>query len=447
MNSLNTTYNPLLKYHKLSLKTRALTQGENIVKPCVILVAIILISTPFVFVFSKLIILACCKCQTVSTSINALMLNNSTTSQHALKSNETISPPAALCGKRIVGYFAEFENSGLTRRHLQMVTHIIYLFARPTNGVMTLDGERTRRKFQEMRSKAREVSSTVKVMISVGGHDHSGAFSAIMSNEASRSVFIKSIVSFVKNEDIDGIEIFWMWPKHRDVNNYSIFIQDLRNEFTELQKRTNRKNEYIISLLVPKKSYWSFDFEDFLKFVDFFNIYSTQFREKQVGPDSPLYGGEGRNIDETMKYYTCKTGQPSKFNIFVSFHGTFWKDAELPLRNDFDDIFKDKNLTKGAFAVRWRELLQQKWNLEDIKFHNLTKTSYIWIPGPPTWFMTLEDKRSLREKTKYVADYNIGGITMWTIDQDDDDHTLLKVVSSAELCTGKEKNEINYKCD
>ncbi|CAA91148.1 GH18 domain-containing protein [Caenorhabditis elegans] len=453
----NSTNAPLLENQQITRRISCLIQWKHLIKPCLILIAILVFSAPVAYSLSELIMVARHKSETVSNLIKIFIPSSkklSTTTKtnsppkHLIQeSHQTISPPAAFCGKRIVGYFAEFENAGLSRKQLHMLTHIIYLFARPTNGVITLDGEQTRRKFEEMKSKAREASSTLKVMISVGGHDYYKEYSRLVSNETSRNVFVKSIVSFFKKNDIDGIEIFWTRPKYEDIKSYSSFIQELRSAFTELQKRWNRKNEYIISLIVPKEKHWSFDLKDFSKFVDFFNIYSTQFREKQVGPDSPLYGGEGRNIDETMKYYICKTGQPSKFNIMVSFHGTFWEGAELPLRDYSDDIWKEKNVARGPFAVRWRHLRQRNWNLTDIKFHNLTKTSYIWIPGPPTWFLTLEDEKSLREKNRYVADHNIGGITMWTIDQDDDDHTLLKVVSSAELCTGDEKNTIKYTCE
>ncbi|CAA91147.1 GH18 domain-containing protein [Caenorhabditis elegans] len=452
---LNSTSVPLLRNQNITQKNNR--QWKNFIKHCYILITILVLSAPIAFSLSKLIMVARHKSPTVSNLIRVFIpsskklkttteKNLPTTKQLFKYSTETIFPPAALCGKRIVGYFAEFENTALTRKQLQMLTHIIYLFAIPKNGNMTFGGERSRRKFEEMKNEARKANSTLKVMISIGGQSNSRSFSRLVSNETSRNVFVNSIVSFVQKYDIDGIEIFWTWPKYEDANNYLIFIQELRYAFIELQKKLNRKEDYVISIIVNCYDNQLSNLMGFSKFVDFFNIYSIHYQSRQVGPSSPLYGGGSRNIDETMKYYICRTGQPSKFNMMVLFHGTFWKGAELPLRNDSDDIFKDQNSAKGGFAVRWRELLQQKWDMSNIKFHNLTKTSYMWIPGS-SLFLTLEDEQSLRVKNRYVADHNIGGITMWTIDQDDGDHTLLKVVSSAELCTGDEKNTIKFKCE
>ncbi|CAA90145.2 GH18 domain-containing protein [Caenorhabditis elegans] len=454
----NSTSVPLLRNQNLIPNRRQPTQWKHLAKPCLILIAILVLSAPVAYSLSELIMVARHKSPAVSNLIELLIpssktsrtttkTNDSTMTKLVQKSDENFSPPAAFCGKRIVGYFAEFENTALTRKQLRMLTHIVFLFAFPKNGTITFGGESSSQKFEEMRRNVRKASSTLKVMISIGGQYNSGEFSGLVSNETSRNLFVNSIATFVRDYDIDGVDIFWTWPKHSDENNYLMFIRELRYAFTELQKKLNRKETFVISLVISRNVNHLSKLVEFSNFVDFINIYSFNSYLYQVGPDSPLYGGGSRNVDEIMKYYICKTGQPSKFNIIVSFHATYWEGAELPLRDDSDDIFKDQNSAKGGFAVRWRELLQQKWDMSNIKFHNLTKTSYMWIPGPPTRFMTLEDEKSLREKNRYVADHNIGGITMWTIDQDDGDHTLLKVVSSAELCTGDRRNEIKYKCD
>ncbi|CAA91149.1 GH18 domain-containing protein [Caenorhabditis elegans] len=455
---LNSTSIPLLRIQNITRKTNRFAQWKNLINPCLILIAILVISAPVAFSLSELIMVARHKSETVSNLINMLIpssqtsrttmkTNNSPTTKLVQKSNEKVSPPAASCGKRIVGYFAEFENSPLSKKQLQMLTHIIYLFAIPKNGSLTFRDESSRRKFVAMKNEARKESSTLKVMISIGGQYSSGEFSGLVSKETSRNLFTNSIVSFVQNYDIDGVDIFWTWPKYSDENNYLMFIRELRYAFTELQKKLNRKETFVISLVISRNVNHLSNLVEFSNFVDFLNIYLFNSFLNQIGPDSPLYGGGSRIVDENMKYYICKSGQPSKFNIIVSFHATYWNGAELPLRDDSDDIWKDNNSGRLPIALPRRQLRQYNWNLTDIKFHNLTKTSYIWIPGPPTRFMTLEEERSLREKNRYVADHNIGGITMWTIDQDDDDHTLLKVVSSAELCTGDEKNTIKYKCE
>ncbi|UMM16247.1 hypothetical protein L5515_013343 [Caenorhabditis briggsae] len=384
----------------------------------------------------------------------------STTTSRQLSSSTTSSkkdsklPPAASCGKRVVGYFTEWENADLREEQLGKLTHVIYLFATvQDDGSIKLDNKRTEKRFLDLKDKAHSVRSDLKMMIGVGGHATSYRFSSIVSDDGKRKILIDSIVSFIDEQDLDGVDIFWIWSYEDDKLHYSKFLRELRKALNILKsfEKKKRAEDYLISLIIPPKIATlaeGYDINEILKSVDFLNVltYDYYFNGDRVGPHSPIYGGTRGNIDETMKYLTCKTRQPSKINMAVPFYGTFWRNASLPLLDDSDEIWKDKGNAAGPFAVRWRELVTNGWDKSTTRFHEKSKTSYIWI-SETKHFLTFENERSLAEKAKYVKEHQLGGILIWAIDQDDDQNTLLNAVSSADICSQKEKEYINYICD
>lgn len=47
---------------------------------------------------------------------------------------------------------------------------------------------------------------------------------------------------------------------------------------------------------------------------------------------------------------------------------------------------------------------------------------------------------------EYAEEKNIGGLMIWAVEQDDDDLTLLDIVSGASLCDQTDPKKINFKC-
>ncbi|PIC44107.1 hypothetical protein B9Z55_004591 [Caenorhabditis nigoni] len=345
-------------------------------------------------------------------------------------------PLNASCRKRVIGYFTEWENADLREEQLGKLTHVIFLFATvQESAIIKLDNYRTETRFLDLKDKAHSVRSDLKMMIGVGGISYSYRFPPIVLDDGKRKILVESITSFIDEHDLDGVEIFWVWSYEKVKLHYSKFIRELRESLNNLKTSKKRTEDYLISIIVPPKIATisgGYYINEILESVDFLNVltYDYYFNGDQVGPHSPIYGGTRGNIDETMKYLAHQTSQPSKLNMAVPFYGTFWSNASLPLLDDSDEIWKEKGDAAGPFAVRWRELVPNSWNMSTTKFHEKSKTSYIWIPETKH-FLTFENERSLAEKAKYVKEHQLGGILIWAIDQDDDDSTLLNVVSSA----------------
>lgn len=55
-----------------------------------------------------------------------------------------------------------------------------------------------------------------------------------------------------------------------------------------------------------------------------------------------------------------------------------------------------------------------------------------------------ESPESIRFKIEFALKSNLGGLMVWAIDQDDNEHTMINQISQANLCTND--NSVNFKC-
>ncbi|CAL2033239.1 unnamed protein product [Caenorhabditis brenneri] len=361
-------------------------------------------------------------------------------------------PSVASCGKRIVGYYTEWESLEITSKQLRKLTHVIFLFvAIYEDGSARFWNDHGEDRFLEMKKAAAELKNGLKVMIGVGGYMVSPRFGPIVADKEKRKKLINDTIAIIDEHNLDGVEVFWFHPAASEKRDYVKLIKELREGLSILEQTKKRDEPYILSIVAPKVTAQlkdGYDLDKLLEYVDFIDVLTydyfnvpTSWGKRKLGPTAPLYGGNERNVDETMKYLVCKTGKPERINMAVSFYGNVWINVKNPIRGN--DIWRDTTTNHGA--VRWKELEKSGFNKSDALWHEKSKSSYIYLPESKT-FMGFENERSLKEKIKYNRKRNLGGFVIWAIDQDDKDYTLLNVVTSAELCSSDTTDIVKYDC-
>ncbi|EGT34306.1 hypothetical protein CAEBREN_24459 [Caenorhabditis brenneri] len=266
-------------------------------------------------------------------------------------------------------------------------------------------------------------------------------------------VWIDSISSFILENHLDGVELYYRWPKSKeDKDNYVFLARELRYKLQSIERITRRQTPYIISVLASPFN-WNAKGEslifDLSPSVDFFNVETENFNAPwhgtgQASPFSPLYSSNQESIDFTMKAYVCTTKLPNRFNFIVPFRGAFWKNVERPSKDD--EHYKSVGMKNDSEEwVAWREF-KKGWNISSAIWDDVSRTPYILDLINRT-LLTFENERSLREKMEYVVSKNLGGITIDRVDWDDDSNTLLNALTSVDVCSGPKfkNNEINYK--
>ncbi|EGT34398.1 hypothetical protein CAEBREN_11397 [Caenorhabditis brenneri] len=328
---------------------------------------------------------------------------------------------------RIVGFYEGSGTNEIRESQLGKLTHVIYSsLDMSSKGNIHFRNYDMRRKFLNLVELARKVNPELKVMISI--FDQYSNFGLLAEEEERRKNFAENIASFILTHDIDGVDIFWRWPSENKCReSYVLLLSEIRRKLTEIQT-ASRKTSYLLSVVMPSFD-WPYykdtiDLNGILNYVDFINVRTINYYGFGV------INGEYSNVDWTMKYCSNNTGKPGMLNMGVPFFGAYWKNVEGPIDIKEEMWFTAKSKTEGEHAYEgdylpWRNMEDNGWNLTKAVWHQETRCPFIWDPTEKK-FLGFENQRSLNEKLKYAVDNNLGGITIWSVEMDDDQDNLLK---------------------
>ncbi|CAF0812441.1 unnamed protein product [Adineta steineri] len=393
-------------------------------------------------------------------------------------------PQAANCGKRIIGYYPSWGTGKVSAKHIRRLTHIIYAFFEVDSSGQVFLGSADRthsadvqkdtdiaKKRLEHLLKYKQTYTEQKYMFAVGGWENSQYFSSIAQSPDKRLRFIASSLKLIDEYDLDGIDIDWEHPVtggavegiKEDKQNYVLFMKEIRQA---LDQHGGNERKYLLSF-ASAAGQWTldpgYDLPGLLKYADFVNIMTYDFfgawESKwgaYTGPPAPLYFGmpprfSGKtNVDWTIKYYMCKTNQPHQINMGVPFYGRYWKNVPSEPIDPTDGMWHKANAVNGKFEggyAPWNEI-KNSWLTNPAykqQNHEKSKSSYAYNAQEGI-FLGFESPESLQDKAKYAVDKNVGGLMIWAIDQDDDDLTMMNIVSAAPLCQNTDPKATFYKC-
>lgn len=133
---------------------------------------------------------------------------------------------------KVLAYYSESrEIDSIELAKFKMVTHIHYAFAYP-NADGTLKAIAKPANFQKMKKLAKE--NGVKFAVSIAGVSaaEKANYELIVTDPTLRSKFIKNIVAFAVNNDLDGIDIDWEYPTYDKGQHitYEAFMKELSTE-------------------------------------------------------------------------------------------------------------------------------------------------------------------------------------------------------------------------
>lgn len=167
---------------------------------------------------------------------------------------------------KIVAYFPSYQNpDSVDVTKYKMITHLYYAFLNPTasGGLSTLSQPA---RFSKVISDAR--SRGVKVGISVSGA--SDIFVMLAANAASRTSLVKNVLAFVKQYNLDGVDLDWEYPRTTDGSDatYTLLVK-------EMSDTLHNNNKYLSAAVTPAVYAGSvrdgFRAENFA-YLDFLNI-------------------------------------------------------------------------------------------------------------------------------------------------------------------------------
>lgn len=306
---------------------------------------------------------------------------------------------------------------------------INYAFANIKDGEVVAGFAHDAENFALLNSLKRE-NPSLTIVVSVGGWAWSGNFSDMAATRKGRHRFVESSVRFVKQHNLDGLDIDWEYPgmkgmtdhfRPEDKQNYTHLLKELRKRFDKEGKKMHR--HLVTSIATGASTGWieHTEMAKVQRYVDTVNLMTYDFygpdSDKTTGHHSPLFvnPADPKKIssDRSVQEY-LKAGVPAeKICLGVPFYGKAWagvgeadhglfQAAESPAPHVYLPYSKVSELLANGYSRYWDPI---------------ASVPYLYDSGS-RMFVTYEDTESLAKKSEYVLSHHLAGVMFWEYTND-----------------------------
>ncbi|WP_167618311.1 glycoside hydrolase family 18 protein [Maribellus sediminis] len=349
----------------------------------------------------------------------------------------------------VVAYVAGYRDFDFSTIDVSGITHINYAFGNIRDGeavfdTTKIDGKNLTPddlvKLNGLKSK----NPDLKILVSIGGWSWSGGFSDAALTESSRKRFAESCARFVKDYQLDGIDLDWEYPNqvgagniHRpeDVHNFTLMLKAVREELDNLTVESDGEKHYLLSIATgADKAYVdNTELGKLGEYLDFLNIMTYDFYNglhHVNGHHSNLNPSAQPDLDmnsvvNAVDLHT-KAGFPvERINLGIPFYGRIWKGVEA----DGNQILFNKAETVGM-GIDYVDFFQNiNANGYTRYWDDTAKAPYLWNPEKKE-FISYEDEESIAYKIDYLKKRGLAGIMFWEYSADHDKVLLNAALSN-----------------
>ena len=334
------------------------------------------------------------------------------------------------------------RGAALTPDHVDAsrLTRINYAFSNIEGGRMVLGAPVDAQNFAVLR-KLRYSNPDLTVLISVGGWLWSTNFSEMALTAESRRVFEDSVMQFLTQYDLDGLDIDWEYPgmpgaghpfRPEDKQNFTSLLKELRERFDAVGRRSGKRLYLTVAMGASDDVIANTEMNKVQKYVDTVNLMAYDYyepgSESITGNHAPLLlnPADPKKVSaaDSIRAYE-KAGVPAeKILLGVPFYGHEW--GEVPDRNH--GLFQTGKPIPAAYApfnVIEATMLGHGYTRY---WDEKAQVPYLYSAEKHI-FVSYEDPESLKEKCKYVRDHKLGGVMFWEY-FGDSGGTLLQTIKS-----------------
>lgn len=304
---------------------------------------------------------------------------------------------------------------------LQNLTHLIYCFAGPRadGSISTETGS-----YHNPSLVTRVHAANKKFILMMGGGLQSGGYHAMASTQATRTIFINTLVDWCRTYGYDGVNIDWEYPgdnnRTEDRANLTALVTEMRAAFTAAQAQLGKYLE--ISIDVHSSLYYAtwVDFATLKNYVDWFGLMSYDYAGDwsysiHAAHNAPLYCGPPEicdrylSVDTGVKNLTEQLGiPPSQIVMGVAFYGREFYNSALY-----------QTPREGGGGIPYYDVKPQIGNGWTRYWDDQSKVPYL-LKNSGSGFISYDDEQSLTEKANYIKQNELLGAMAWEITQDVD---------------------------
>ncbi|KAJ2716642.1 hypothetical protein H4R19_000533 [Coemansia spiralis] len=358
----------------------------------------------------------------------------------------------------ILGYYPSWKRAKMDGVDFSKYTHVNVGFSIPSSdGTFTFEDDWA---LEAISSQIR--AGGAKVLMSVGGWTGSNYFSDILKNSAARSQLLASMTDYVRNNNLDGIDIDWEYPGRQgntcnaydaqnDAANFLAFLGDLRQRFDAMFGARNK----LITLAVRVEPFDQTggpmrDVSEFARYVDYASIMAYDINgawNPETGPNAPFNfeGGKGTPLSfvSAIDAWTSAGWPANQLVAGLGFYGratvtqqNMIRDSanqyqpqlhDVPLGDQEDAPWFDACAGSTANSGMWQwKNLRLQGVLADPhtaaapwvrQWDSVSQTP--WLFNPTTqMFLSYDDPDSIKIKAGYAASRGLAGVMVWSANMD-----------------------------
>ena len=313
----------------------------------------------------------------------------------------------------------------------RQMTHIVYCFGHLDGSRLKIGSARdtlTIHKMVAMKQK----NPALKVLLSLGGWGGCEPCSDVFATEKGRSEFAQSVKELNAFFKADGIDLDWEYPAVPGYPGHKYTPED-KPAFTELVKtlrKTLGKDQVITFAAGGFQRFLdeAVDWKEVMPQINYVNLMSYDLVSgfsKTTGHHTALYSNpkQKESTDNAVQELIKRGVDPQKIIIGAAFYARIWE--AVPSENN--GLYQAGTFKMSQAFRRFPENLSPAAGYQ-FYWDDVTKASYAYHPEKKL-FATFDDKRSIKLKTKYVVDKNLGGIMFWELGSDSYTDGLLHTIN------------------
>ncbi|HEY4391805.1 MAG TPA: glycosyl hydrolase family 18 protein [Paenibacillus sp.] len=311
--------------------------------------------------------------------------------------------------------------------------------------------------FREFRS-IREEHPNLKLMASVGGWSWSKNFSNMAADEITRRSFANSVVKFLREYELDGIDIDWEYPveggeeensrRPEDKQNFTLMMATLRDALDAAGSVDGKY--YLLTMASGQGDNFvvNADFANSVAYLDFINIMTYDYSgswDTLANHNSPLFYDKKLSAPNAPRNNVrggllghLNGGVPNyKLVVGVPFYGKGWEGC--PAGGEYQTC-TEKSTSFGTWETGifdYSDLDRNYVNKNgyDRHWNDAAKVAYLYNADKQI-FMTYNDENTMLYTASLVKTLDIAGTMNWDI-SGDRDNKLLTALNSALPIDGK----------
>lgn len=353
-------------------------------------------------------------------------------------------------GVAVMAYYMARNNYAPSEIPVGKLTHVIFSFTEVIDNEMAFRSPESDEKLRELVLQ-KQRNPGLKVMVACGGWGGSGGFSDMAASEENRAIFVQSAIDFINEYELDGLDIDWEYPglpgignpfRPEDKENFTALMKELR----EAMDATGKKLTLTFAAAGWDKFFEKIETLEVMKYADYMNLMTYDF----VGGSQPytfhhtnlghvgLNDLEGtdylqyindsiinknepdwrpRSIESTVDFCLDLGVDSEQLIVGAAFYGKAWKVATIANNGLYQPIRGAQKGWPSYAAIR--DSMENK-NGYTVYRDEKARAPYIFNSSD-SLFITFDDTLSVKLKSGYVIDNELGGIMFWEQSQDTKD--------------------------